>query len=276
MRLRISLVMLAILAAYACDSVVDPPLDDRAVRFTPPSVYRTWWNIVQSCSLKNESFDDVTWYQVPNTDFVRLRGKNVGAYWAPVSNSIVLAGNGLMQGDFVRHEMLHAVLRKGGHPYADFIQRCGGAVTCAGDCVTEAGAGPNPDTVSLKLPADSLVLSVSTQPQPPSETVDDGYFTIVISAKNPRTVPVAVILDLTNPGFSYNLFGPQGSFGESESVVDRGRSVFAAGETRVKYFDLRIGPFTQAVQHAVVAGSYTIIGGFSGKRITLTGVRIGL
>ena len=230
---------------------------------------------MESCSLKTQRFDDVTWYQVPNSDVVRLNGKTVGAYWAPTSNSIVLAGNGMMVGDFVRHEMLHAIIRKSGHPREDFIERCGGAVTCASDCVREAGPGPNPDTVSAKLPSDSLLITVSTQPALPSKSVDDGFFTIVVSARNPGNATVAVSQDLTDPGFSYTMSGPLGTVGGGETIFDPGRTVFAPGETKVKYFDLQVGLATALLQHTVAPGLYTLVAGYNKKQLRLTGVRIG-
>ena len=59
-----------------------------------------------------------------------MSGREVGGYWTPGSNSIVLAGNGVLEGSFVRHEMLHALTRAPkGHKREDFLDKCGGVVS---------------------------------------------------------------------------------------------------------------------------------------------------
>jgi len=275
MRLRESLVLLLMIPpAYACENLVDPELDSRAVQFSPPAVYRTWWNIVQSCSGKSQSFDEVTWYEVRNSSTVKLKGKNVGAYWTSASNSIVLAGNGVLDGEFVRHEMLHAMLRQNGHPRSDFVERCGGAVACGAECIYDAGPGLDPNSVTQKVPPENLLISVSTQPQLPSRAVDGGYFTIVVSATNPHPFPVAITLPAAGEGFFFTMFGGTGGgIGGFESNLDNSRTVFAAGATKVKYFDVQIG-FTTGLK-TVLPGIYTIVGGYSRKQITVTGLKIG-
>jgi hypothetical protein len=113
------------------------------------------------------------------------------------------------------------------------------------------------------------------QPPLPSKSVDDGFFTIVISATNPKNVVVAVTQDLTDPGFSYTMSGAPGAIGASETIIDPARTVFAPGETKVKYFDLQIGLATAFLQRTIAPGIYTLVAGYGKKQVRATGVRIG-
>ena len=120
---------LASLVALSCQMPTDPPLPGDAIRFTPPPVYAQWWALTEECSGINRSLDAVQFYLIPNASTIpdNTYGE-VAAYWSPASNRIVLADFYEMQGQLVRHEMLHALLRASGHPPAYFQGRCAGVV----------------------------------------------------------------------------------------------------------------------------------------------------
>lgn len=216
---------------------------------------------------------DVTWYQVPSSDVVQLNDQDVGGYWAPISNSIVIAGNGMFEGGFVRHEMLHALVRaRKGHSRSDFLEKCAGVVTCGVDCVRDAGEFPAPGANVAQVSSDVLEVSASLIPSVPLQSVDGGFFTIVVTAKNPKPYPVVIVLN--PPGwdrlFSYNI----GELGKTETAIDPELSYFKAGETKQHYFDFNLGPTTIA-PHTLSAGSYTLVAGYDDKKVTVEGLLIG-
>ncbi len=129
-----------LLSTVACTSIVDPALDPRAEPFHPLPVYARWWSMVESCSGLQGSLAEVSWYQVPGSETVDRSGDEVAGYWAPAGNRIVLGGEATLDGQVVRHEMLHALLRQlKGHPREYFLDRCGGVGSCASGCLTDAG-----------------------------------------------------------------------------------------------------------------------------------------
>ncbi|HJQ11408.1 MAG TPA: hypothetical protein VJ840_10300 [Gemmatimonadaceae bacterium] len=120
---------IACILALSCDRIVDPALPGDAIRFTPPPVYAQWWTSTEACSGITGSLDAVEFYRIPNASTIpdKTYGE-VAAYWSPASNRIVLADFYEMQGQVVRHEMLHALLRVSGHPPEYFQGRCADVV----------------------------------------------------------------------------------------------------------------------------------------------------
>ena len=123
------IVTVACLVALSCEMPTDPALPGNAIRFTPPPVYAQWWALTEECSGITRSLDAVQFYRIPNASTIpdNTYGE-VAAYWSPASNRIVLADFYEMQGQLVRHEMLHALLRVSGHPAGYFQGRCAGVV----------------------------------------------------------------------------------------------------------------------------------------------------
>ena len=124
-------VFVALVACISCDYLVDPPLPPDAARFVPPGVYARWWAMVESCSGFSRPLGDVEWYSAPGqlTNPSNSR-EAVEGYYSRASNRIVLLSRNTIAGGTVRHEMLHALLRVGGHPRSAFLQSCGGLVDC--------------------------------------------------------------------------------------------------------------------------------------------------
>ena len=254
--------------AAASTSISEPALDPRAERLQPPSVYSRWWSMTESCSGLQGQMSKVSWYQVPGSDVVDSNGEDVAGYWGPISNSIVLAGNGILFGDLVRHEMLHALVREqSGHSRAFFLEKCAGVVSCGPKCRSDAGPAPSIDPMVQRVSSDVLELSVSVVPEHPTSSVDEGVFAIIVAAHNPNPYPVVVTLNPSalNKTFFYSLFTPVGGIGNWELALDNGVTHFGPGATKRQYFDLSIG--TRNDGRTVPPGLYTIYGGYNNRRI---------
>jgi hypothetical protein len=143
-------------AAVACRSLVDPPLPVAAVPFPAPAEYSRWWAMTESCSGLTGSLASITWYTVPGSTFVPLEGNHVVAYWSQRSNRVVIAEMDVMNGGAVRHEMLHALKQKPGHPRTDFVDKCAGVVVCAAECALEGRAASSANANTPLLPSIAL------------------------------------------------------------------------------------------------------------------------
>jgi hypothetical protein len=278
MKLRLKRVLAALLlplTGVSCNLGIDAPTNITAESFPPPSVYARWWKMVESCSGLSGSMSAVTWYQVPVVSTFIYAGKPASGYWKSEDNSIVVAGNGMFDGLLVRHEMLHALDRKPGHPRVDFLERCGGVVYCTRDCVKDAGSPPKVNQTLIPLPPEFLQVTVSTIPEHPSSLIDGGVFTVVVEATNPRSNPVIVTSEPSSltKSFSYLFSNSSISIGSDVTVDDQSRVVFMAGETKRQYFDLVIG--SQLSSQVIRPGTYTLSGHFAGGSGLRSGVVIG-
>ncbi|MGH9420040.1 MAG: hypothetical protein ACRD3J_08710 [Thermoanaerobaculia bacterium] len=270
--------LLAATALAACEHIVDPALPSDAVAFAPPPVYTRWWAETEACSGQTGSLTGITWDVVPNTSDFQLNGETVSGYWTEASNSIVLAAAVRLDGQVVRHEMLHALTRSPGHPRVDFLEHCGGIVSCTSQCLT---GGPYP-TVDNSLPVvspDSLVVNISLVPDAPSPAIDSGAFTVVVSVHNPfnRSI-IAALPQVTGGGSTvYSLeikipSGPGKVATVTRSILDPSVFVFTAGETKYQYFDFFI---SNAIGGGVLSpGVYDFIGSYGSHSTTLPQVSI--
>ena len=128
--------LLALTVAFTSAGCGDHPaapsaLPESAVPFTPEPVYRTWWDQVEACSGTAGPFEDVRWYVVPGDRpfVVPALGRTVLGYWDPGTNSIVVLQWVPSAAALVRHEILHALLRRSDHPPEFFEERCGEVIT---------------------------------------------------------------------------------------------------------------------------------------------------
>ena len=120
-----------VLISCASDTTA-PPLPPDAREFTPEAVYRDWWAQVEQCSGRTAVFDDVRWYVVPGEDPFRVDGVAypVLGYWERQGNRIVLLQYVPdSRAALIRHEALHAILRRTDHPAEFFVERCGEVIT---------------------------------------------------------------------------------------------------------------------------------------------------
>jgi hypothetical protein len=236
-----SVALVGLLAACG-ENIVDPDLPPGAVQFTPPSVYKTWWDMTQSCVGVFGSFDSVRWFDSPELPVVD--GDVVTAYWSAGTNQIVLHSSVVRDPRVVRHEMVHALLRSKGHPRGIFMEACGGFVSCSASCRSEGGPAPIPDPFDQRVPSNTMIATATLSPLTPKVSVNDGYFSLTVQATNTRTYPVVVTLG-GMPGtprttFSAILVGDTIATYDVP-VADSSMVTFAAGETKTYVFDFFAG-----------------------------------
>jgi hypothetical protein len=89
---------------------------------TPPAVYREWWAKTEACSGLSGDFDRIQWSEVPGDGFKCSSGTCAG-HWEP-DHHIYLAADWTTNEMVVRHEMLHDLLGRPGHPDPPFGSPC--------------------------------------------------------------------------------------------------------------------------------------------------------
>ena len=247
----------------ACTITTAPERPAGAVPLTPPAVYARWWAMTESCSGLTGPLAAVSFWHVPGVNSFMRGGKNVLGYWTNADNQIVLAGNAELDGSNVRHEMLHALLRVGGHPREQFLGKCAGFVDCAVDCIADAGAPPPADPATPFASPRTFEVSVAALPERPGRAVDGGEFSVIVSVRNPQQRTVIARLGTTNVqawSFQFELRGASGAIAGNEVVVDASTVTFAPGETKRQVFDFAIG--ASLAQRRVPPGDYTLLGGY--------------
>ncbi|HUQ20877.1 MAG TPA: hypothetical protein VM099_14765 [Gemmatimonadaceae bacterium] len=265
------LLLLLPVAIVACRSIVDPPLPDEAEPFAPPPVYARWWAMTESCSGLTGSLANVSFYTVRGSTTLMLEGKQVIGYWSAGTNRIVIAEGAMLGGGYVRHEMLHALKQKAGHPRADFLDKCGGFVTCAPDCVAEGGPPPPVDANTPHVTAASLDLTMEIGPASPSVSTEGGVFSVILSAKNPADHTVAVTLSGKQgsaSAFGYKITGANGALSGGVVALDPAVTVFAAGETKKQVFDFVIWRLGSGGDFP--PGTYTVTGSYDIRGVSRT------
>jgi hypothetical protein len=106
---------LVLLAACGFDPGDDAPM-------TPPAVYRQWWAKTEACSGLSGDFERVRWSAVAGHSFPCASGKCAG-HWES-RHDIYIAQDWTMNEMVVRHEMLHDLLGRPGHPDPPFGDPC--------------------------------------------------------------------------------------------------------------------------------------------------------
>jgi hypothetical protein len=248
----------------ACYRPVDPELPNGSVQFEAPSAYSRWWTMVQTCSGLGGDITTVSWYRVPTGADVVEGSSSIDGYWAPSTNRIVLSAGSVLDGGVVRHEMLHALLRSVDHSRLMFLDKCGGVVDCARDCIRDAGPPPPPDANAPTISASALEMGTSIEPAPPSASRDSGCFTLTVTVTNPRPIPVVVPLGGSRATFSYELRDASGAGAQGGVIaLDPSDSTFGPGETKRQVFDFRVGLDTSGGKWR--PGHYTIGGAYAGQ-----------
>jgi len=267
LRRRAIAVVVAVLplTLAVCDKVVAPALPSDAQQFSPPPVYSTWWQMTESCSGLMGSMAAVTWYQTSEVVHDTHTGDVIAGYWVPGSNQIVLTASVMMDGGTVRHEMLHALRQKGGHPREQFLGKCEGTVDCEEACVADAGPYPTSPETPLQVSGDGIALTMQIAPQTPTRSIDDGRFSITVLAHNLSThwVQVAPAAGVeAGQTFGLDVNGANGATGRDERALDPSQTIFAPGETKRQVFDLVIGDYPFGNQ--LLPGDYIAKGSFAG------------
>jgi hypothetical protein len=262
-------VALFLLVLAACTEIADPALDAGAEKFSPPPVYQLWWDMTRACSGRTGALSSVQWYVVPRAHLIFLDGQAADGYWSAGSNRIVLAGAAQMDGAIVRHEMLHALIQHPGHARGEYLERCGGVVSCWEGCVKEAGPAPAPPADVPRVLPSALDISVEVNPSTPSGGQWDGYFSLTVRAHNPSTHPIVIILQppgasAPDMSFAYRINLPHGSaLADSDLVNDLAIAYFAANETKQRVFDFFVS--NRAPLNVLSPGSYVFQAGYGGN-----------
>ena len=195
-RARSVLAAFAALLTAACDRATGPAFPADAEPFAPSALYGAWWRVAEQCAGLRADMRRVAWFSVPGVQQIG-ESRYDGAFFAR-ERRIVLASGALRDGQVVRHEMLHAILwlsgtRASGHPREMFYERCGGIVSCNGDCARQTGTDAPPGAPAETLePADfELALALDA---PTASLSDTGWFAVTVEARNPRDHVVGVTL----------------------------------------------------------------------------------
>jgi hypothetical protein len=92
------------------------------VPLTPPAIYREWFAKTEACSGRTGNFERLRWSVIEGYSFPCSSGQCAG-HWR-TSHHIFLAGDWVMDEMVVRHEMLHDILGRTGHPDPPFGAGC--------------------------------------------------------------------------------------------------------------------------------------------------------
>jgi hypothetical protein len=229
-----------------CDPTA--PLPTGAIQFEALPVYHKWWQLTQECSGLSGDFSKLTWFRVPGAASIPLGNGTdsvVGARWEDPPNRIVFAGQEYLHGDVVRHEMLHALTRSGGHDRTKFLSQCGGIVACSKACVEAMSAAPAGDPTAIEAKPTDLEVTVEVIPASPASSIDGGHFRMVITARNPASHAVTIELPPSGdagPSLSFSYWidcGLTSTFDTRAYAVEVTR--FAAFENKRRIFDFYVG-----------------------------------
>lgn len=238
---RAALAAVALVAGFiACHGPTEAlPLG--ATSLEPLAPYRTWWQLVEACSGLTGSFDAVNWYVAA---VMNPNDLSVDAVWIPARNEIVLRDP--TNGGLVRHEMLHALLQRGGHPAEYFGDKCASLVKCELNCAPPEHDRGVPATAHV-IRLTELEVSVRIAPEQPSVSIDSGWVRVILDATNPYAESVWVVLPQNDTYSCYSSAGELGWTTPPEYVW-----AFRASERRSYTFDFQFA-----------TGAYTIFCNFS-------------
>lgn len=126
--MQVRLPILALLAVAGCSSFAptNEALPPGALPMIAPAEYRAWFDRTMACSGLRGRLADIQWYVVPEVEtFATPAGPKVGM-WEKTGGvaRIIVAGRFRDHEMVVRHEMLHHLLDREGHPADYFVDRC--------------------------------------------------------------------------------------------------------------------------------------------------------
>jgi hypothetical protein len=181
--------LLVALILTACIGVTNPSLPAGAIAMQPPKPYALWWNLTEACSGITGDFASVSWYVLPNQTQFEVNARKYQSYWFARGNAIVITASSRLDGQLVRHEMLHA-LAGPEHRQEYFVDKCGGVVVCESSCLAEAGELPTPPTNSPIVQSIDLDTELRVDPADASLAKDSGWIALTVSIANLREYPV--------------------------------------------------------------------------------------
>ncbi len=125
---RLRQLSFAVIAFGGCSafSPTEPELPAGAVPLAAQPAFAAWFERTESCSGLEGQFKEIQWFVVPNAEtFQTSAGPKVGM-WEKAGNvaRIIIAGNYIGHEMVIRHEMLHHLLDREGHPPEYFVTKC--------------------------------------------------------------------------------------------------------------------------------------------------------
>jgi hypothetical protein len=116
-----------VLLASCSATEPSPSLPAGAQLVGAPAHYLEWFHRTEACAGLSGSFEAIEWYVVPGvTAFSTEDGEKVGLWSRQgTTHRIVIAGDYRDHEMVVRHEMLHSIIGRSGHPAEYFGARCG-------------------------------------------------------------------------------------------------------------------------------------------------------
>lgn len=225
-----------------------------AERIAERPEYVLWWKLVEDCAGRRRRMN-VQWYST-NGELIQSGDALAAGLFRPYPDRIALIDPS--DGPVARHEMLHAILERDGHPLDFFAARCGGIV----DFKPPANFGTSEadQATAVPTPIDSaLRISIRTIPETPSQSLFGGKFVFVAEMTNRTNKYVRV-----TPGPDPELFV---QYVDSvrvrrvASIVSPDRFLyFAPGQTRRVILDATV----------FNPGSYNAIAGYGRARSATT------
>lgn len=148
---------------------------------TPPTAYALWWQLAEACSGVTGDLAAVRWFELPGASQFTVRDTAYQSYWWAVGNRIVVVANKKLDGQLIRHEMLHSLT--GPHHLTQYFRdKCGGYVACEGNCAKEAGSIESPASTAATVEPTALAVSVAVAPQAASIRTYGGWVAIEVTA----------------------------------------------------------------------------------------------
>jgi hypothetical protein len=255
---------MAVCGLAACNWIVDP-LPRGAERFAPPAVYARWWALPEECSGRSGNIRAIAWYRVPGYQFDR-GGQPAAGYYNRYTKRIVLADESIIKGAAVRHEMLHALLKTGGHQRSQFLGACAPVAYCQGSCINDAGRWQLPQQGYVIMPPESLEVS-SRAELLPRESDGQRWVSLEVEVRNPHGQDVLVAApgdSRTPPTFGFRLQGPDGGTSGGEIATDSSTLYFKPFEVKRWLFEFLVASALSDRQ--LTPGDYVIAGDYARHR----------
>ena len=212
--------------------------------------YLMWWKLVEECSGRRRRMD-VEWYST-NGRLIEHGDVWASGLFRPYPDRIALVDPS--KGPVARHEMLHAILERDGHPLDAFAGACAGVVDFVvppyyGVPAKEIGVAPVMRTDS------ALSIVVTTSPAVPSLSTYGGHYVFVAELTN-RTGKYVRVTPGTDPSLFVQYADSVGVRRVNYRLTNDDYVYFAPGQTRRVILDATV----------YKTGSYDAIAGYGRAR----------
>jgi hypothetical protein len=112
------------LVAASCTGLEPSALPDGAVPMAAPAEYSEWYARTEACAELRGALEGIEWYVVPDVATFETDIGEGGPQTGRQRLRITIAGDYVGNEMVVRHEMLHDLLERSGHPTECFVNRC--------------------------------------------------------------------------------------------------------------------------------------------------------